>query len=55
MFKLREALEMLDSDIPFRGLDLGHKDIPEAALANFINYCVFIQDLEPARTESIFL
>ena len=51
MFKIGKVLEVLDSDILFGGLTLGHEDLSEATLANFVYYSVMVQNLKPAMTQ----
>lgn len=55
MFILGKTLDVLYSDIPFGGFALGHEDLSEAALTDFVYYRVFIQNLEPRWTESELL
>lgn len=55
MFKIGKVLEVLDSDILFGGLTLGHEDLSEAALADFVHYSVMVQYLKPAMTQTELL
>lgn len=55
MFKIGKVLEVLDSDILFGGLTLGHEDLSEAALADFVYYSVMVQYLKPAMTQTELL